>query len=124
VRELLDVADIFVLAARQAESGDRDGIPVALMEAMARGVPVVTTRLGAIPELVDGAGVLVEADDPRQLATAISSLFDRQLWTEQSVAGRQRVAKGFIAEQSVVPLIGLLGRVGRDEPRHSRRRHV
>ncbi len=61
VRAQLRIADAFVLPAVRDDSGRMDGIPVALMEAMAAGVPVVTTATAGIPELAgDGCGVIVE----------------------------------------------------------------
>ncbi len=68
--------DLFALACRVADDGDRDGIPVALMEAMARGIPVISTDVSGIPELVrDGqTGVLVPAEDPAAFAEAIAHL--------------------------------------------------
>ena len=57
-------AQVFALPCRIADSGDRDGIPVAMMEAMAAGLPVVTTPVSGIPELVDDTvGWLVPTDD-------------------------------------------------------------
>ena len=48
-----------------------EGIPVSLMEAMAHGVPVVSTTTGGIPELLaDGAGILVPPENPQALADA------------------------------------------------------
>nr|WP_303650202.1 glycosyltransferase [Halalkalicoccus sp. NIPERK01] len=53
IREL-DQARAFVLPCVVAKDGDRDGIPVAIMEAMAMETPVVTTNVSGIPELIDG----------------------------------------------------------------------
>ena len=65
-------ADLFVLACAVEQNGVADGIPVALMEAMALEIPVVSTRVSGIPELVkDGAGLLVDPEDPEALANAI-----------------------------------------------------
>lgn len=74
ITELLsNWADLFVLAARPAADGDLDGIPVALMEAMAAGVPVVSTNLSGIPELVRPrtTGHLVPPGAPVELAATI-----------------------------------------------------
>ncbi len=70
-------ADVFVLASIRDSTGRMEGIPVALMEAMAAGVPVVATRLSGIPELVSAdTGMLVEPNDSRALAEAIERLLD------------------------------------------------
>lgn len=76
VRELMADADLFVLPCREDSNGDRDGIPVVLMEAMACGVPVISGDLPAIRELViDGqTGRLVDGRSPEQLADAILEL--------------------------------------------------
>ncbi len=65
--------DLFVLACRKDSEGDMDGIPVVLMEAMLTGVPVVSTRLTGIPELVENlkTGYLADPGDPQGLAAAI-----------------------------------------------------
>jgi glycosyltransferase involved in cell wall biosynthesis len=66
-------AAVLALACRRAADGDRDGLPVVLVEAMACGLPVVTTPISGIPEVVrDGeSGLLVDPDDPPALARAI-----------------------------------------------------
>ena len=67
---------VFVMPSVELADGRRDGIPVALMEAMALGVPVVSTSVSGIPELVhDGStGVLVPPQDAAALADALESL--------------------------------------------------
>src|SRR5512144_2873502 len=65
VLEAYRAADLFVLACRIAEDGDRDGLPNVLMEAQSQGLACISTAVSAIPELImDGAnGVLVPPDD-------------------------------------------------------------
>jgi glycosyltransferase involved in cell wall biosynthesis len=69
-------ADLFVLGCEVAANGDRDGIPNVLVESMAMGVPVVATRVSAIPELVEDGetGLLVEPGRPRELAGAMARI--------------------------------------------------
>jgi colanic acid/amylovoran biosynthesis glycosyltransferase len=69
-------ASLMVLPCRRMSNGDMDGIPVALMEAGCASIPVVTTRISGIPELVsDGvSGLLVDPDDHEAVATAVLSL--------------------------------------------------
>jgi len=71
-------ATVFVLPCVVNESGDRDGIPVVLMEAMAMGTPCVSTYLSGIPELItDGeTGLLVPERDADALANAVETLIE------------------------------------------------
>jgi len=98
VRDLLAESDLFVLPCRTADDGDRDGIPVALMEAMASGVCVISGRLPAIEELVkhEACGVLVPPGEASALAQAISRLAgDDALRQRLAGAGRKRVEEEF-----------------------------
>ena len=71
---LVAAARVAVLACRVAPDGDEDGVPVALLEAMALSVPVVSTPVGGIADALDGgrAGLLVPENDPQALAAAIA----------------------------------------------------
>ncbi len=98
VFEALAEADLFVLPSRIAKSGDRDGIPNVLMEAMAFGLPCVSTRVSAIPELVlDGeTGLMVAPRDVDALAGALDRLArDRALRDRFGQAGRRRIETAF-----------------------------
>jgi glycosyltransferase involved in cell wall biosynthesis len=78
--------------------GQMDGVPVALMEALACGVPTVSTRLSGIPELVrDGeTGLLAEPGDPASLADAIErTLADPAAAEARAAAGRKLVEAEF-----------------------------
>jgi glycosyltransferase involved in cell wall biosynthesis len=75
IRHLAEWADIFVLPCVIAKDGDRDGIPVSLAEAMAMELPVISTDIVGIGELVQpGSGLLVPPHDPAALAQAITAL--------------------------------------------------
>jgi glycosyltransferase involved in cell wall biosynthesis len=69
-------ADIFVLASKPGEDGDRDGLPNVLMEAASQRLPLVSTEISGIPEFVaDGLnGLLVPPGDPPALAAALARL--------------------------------------------------
>ena len=107
-------ADLFVLGCEVAPNGDRDGIPNVLLESMAIGVPVVATRISAIPELVqDGkTGLLVPPGSPQQMADAMLRLLTEQELRHKVIeAGRARILQEF--DGSV--LIGELAAIYRQE---------
>jgi glycosyltransferase involved in cell wall biosynthesis len=89
---------VFALPAVVAADGDQDGIPVALMEAMACGLPVVSTPVSGIPELLrDGeAGRLVPPGDAVSLADALEELLNDPASVERlGRSGRQAVVEEF-----------------------------
>ena len=101
VMEAYRAADLFVLANRIAPDGDRDGLPNVLLEAGALELPVVASRLGAVPELIeDGVnGRLVPPDDPPALAEALAALMrDPAARLRCGRAGRRRVLDQFAME--------------------------
>lgn len=84
-----------------------EGIPVVLMEAMASGVPCVTTRITGIPELIrDGIdGLLVTPSDPQELADTLATLMDDPEAREEfGEAGRARVGEHYNLPQNVARL--------------------
>ncbi len=112
VREWMDGLDAFVLACKQDANGDMDGIPVVLMEAMSQFVPVVSTRLSGIPELiVDGAtGLLANPDDPADLAAQIDRLLDApELQRELAGRAEAHVRAEFGQQVNVERLLGHMG---------------
>ncbi|CAO96377.1 glycosyltransferase [Erwinia tasmaniensis] len=76
IKHYLDDSDIFLLPSLTAADGDMEGIPVALMEAMAVGLPVVSTRHSGIPELIehDVSGWLAPEGDAQALAAILLKL--------------------------------------------------
>jgi colanic acid/amylovoran/stewartan biosynthesis glycosyltransferase WcaL/AmsK/CpsK len=116
VREVLDHAHVLVAASVTARDGDEEGIPNVLKEAMASGMPVVATRHGGIPELVeDGvSGFLVPERDAAALADRLALLAahpDR--WPTLAAAGRQRVERDYDIERLNDRLVTLFAGLSR-----------
>ena len=88
-------------------SDAEEGIPVSLIEAMAAGIPVVSTMTGSIPELLEGnAGLLIPQKDPGALAGAMASLLtDPELYDQLSRNGRARVQEGFDIKRTTLELL-------------------
>jgi colanic acid/amylovoran biosynthesis glycosyltransferase len=91
---------VVVLPSSVASWGDNEGLPVSLIEAMACGIPVISTRSGGIPELIDGdAGIIVPPSDPEALAAAIERLSsDVEFRRELGMRGRRRIVEKFGVE--------------------------
>lgn len=110
VREWLQRADIFVLPCVVANDGDQDGIPVVLLEAMAMKIPVVSTSLSGIPELVENGinGLLVPPADGVALAEAIDELLmNPGQRARMGVLGRDKVLEEFNIQGSAQRLLAL-----------------
>ena len=91
-------ASVFALSPQVMEDGDRDGIPNVLAEAMAAGLPVVSTCVSGIPELVEDGqtGLLVGPKDPAALADAIGRILsDPDKSQRMAVAARQKMEDSF-----------------------------
>jgi glycosyltransferase involved in cell wall biosynthesis len=107
-REVLQQAQVFVLPCRTDEKGDRDGIPVALMEAMACGLVVVSGDLPAVRELIahESSGLLLQDGDPQKLAALLDRLATSDLGP-LAQAGRSRVVDEFSLAQNIERLTTL-----------------
>lgn len=109
VRRWMREAAVFALPSCVAADGNRDGIPVALMEAMASGCATVGTRVSGIPELIeDGVGgLLVEPGDAGALADALERLLaDAPLRRRLAAGARARVEEQFDAAKEALRLRG------------------
>ncbi len=112
VVRLLGSADVKVLASFPTKGGKREGMPNVLIEAMAAGLPVVSTQLTGIPELVDSGrtGILVPPADAAALAEALETLSrDGELRRRMGVAGRERVLRLFDRRTNALALARLFG---------------
>jgi glycosyltransferase involved in cell wall biosynthesis len=103
-------ADVLCLPCRIDQDGDRDGIPNVLVEAMACGLPTITTAVSGIPEVVeDGVtGLIVPVDDPEATADAIERLRrDRSLAERIAANAAARVRERFDGERLAADLARL-----------------
>ena len=111
LRARLANASVFVLPSVPEPEGGMDNLPTVIMEAMATGLPVVSTRVGGIPEMVidNQTGFLVQPEDAVALAGAIEKVTkDRSLGQTLGRAGYERAQKLFSIEKNVRELCALL----------------
>jgi len=109
---ILQNATVCVLPCRQTEDGDRDGIPNAMLEAMSCEIPVVSTMVSGIPEVIrsETNGLLVAPDDVDALVAAIKRVLDDDcLRSRLSESGRRTVKDMFCWQSNVAKLGELLG---------------
>jgi colanic acid/amylovoran biosynthesis glycosyltransferase len=102
VSEALKNSSVFVLPCIIANDGDRDGVPVTLMEAMASGIPVISTHVSGIPELIESGvnGALVAPKNERELADLVEeTLLSKELSIKLSAKGREKVIEHFNVEK-------------------------
>jgi colanic acid/amylovoran biosynthesis glycosyltransferase len=110
-------ADIFVLSSIVAANGDIDGLPNVLLEAINTGVPVISTSVSAITELIEHeiTGIIVPEKDEQAIAGAILTLArDRTLYQFITARARKRVINHFDIGASTQKLIHLFNRYTED----------
>ena len=113
VREMLATSHVFALACVPESGGGSDNLPTVIVEAMLAEMPVVSTRIAGIPEMItDGeTGFLVSPKDPPALASAIEKLLaDPALATRLGTRGRQSAVEKFAIEKTTRTLKHLLVR--------------
>lgn len=109
VRALVHSAHLMVLPCIVGADGNRDALPTVLLEALAAGLPVISTAIGGVEEIVDDgrAGRLVPAGETAPLAVAIAELLasagERQ---RLAAAGRSRAERLFDLDRNVAVLRG------------------
>lgn len=102
--------DVVILPSIITNKGEHEGIPVALMEAMAYGIPVISTNTGGTVELLsDGAGMIVEEKNSKKLAGAIKNLMENNnLQKELKELGREKIQNDFDLHKNVQALLKLM----------------
>jgi len=107
LRRIYEQATVFALPCQVVENGDRDGIPNVLAEAMAMELPVISTNISGIPELIEDHvnGLLVPQKDAGALAAALEELLnDAALRRRLGKAARAAVCRDFDAKQNILAL--------------------
>ncbi|CAN5562897.1 glycosyltransferase family 4 protein [soil metagenome] len=104
IAERLRSATVFVLACTTEDGGGMDNLPTVIMEAMAAGLPVISTPIAGVPEMVQSGvtGELVATRDPAALATATGRLLrDRATAMELGARGRALAEEKFSISENV-----------------------
>ena len=92
--DLIGIAHLFLAPSAHSSDGDQEGIPVVLMEAMSRGLPVISTYHAGIPELIkDGiSGLLVPERDTKVLTEKLEYLIEHpELWPGMAAAAKEHI---------------------------------
>lgn len=111
---MLAKADIFCLPSLTTRDGNQEGIPNSIKEALATGMPVISTRHGGIPELVGHGkeGFLVPERNVKQLAKRLMQLINQpELRQDMGRSGRAKVERYFNSAKQVKRLEGIYRRL-------------
>ncbi len=107
LRKIYNECTVFVLPCQIVDNGDRDGIPNVLVEAMAMEIPVISTSISGIPELIDDGidGLLVPQKDVKALADALEkTLKDPVVRVKLGQAAREKVSARFNSNKTNIAL--------------------
>lgn len=112
VKVKLKESDLIVVPCKVAENGDMDGIPTIIFESMAVGLPVLTTSVSAIPEIIEDGenGFIIEPENPELLAEKIREIvsLDSQRLYEIRCRAQRDVESFSSVEQTMQTYIGVL----------------
>ncbi len=108
VKVLMQRATLFCLPCTVTEDNNADALPTVLLEAMACGLPSISTTVSGVPEIIDSGqdGILVGPDDPVALADQLAKLLvSRDLRAKYAVAGRKKAEEKFDIRRNVGTLL-------------------
>lgn len=109
VRDMMRSATVLCLPCLRDTDGNQDALPTVLLEAMSAGLPVISTYLSGVPEIIDTEqnGLMVEPGDPERLAFALERIASEPALAQRlSAAARLKVADRFDIRQNVATLHG------------------
>jgi glycosyltransferase involved in cell wall biosynthesis len=107
----LRTADLFVLACREGEKGDRDGLPNVILEAASQRLAILSTHYAAVPEFIEHEhqGLLVAPEDPRSLGLSLAALIrDPELRTKLGLAAREKFEAAFSFDEGIAAIAAKL----------------
>jgi glycosyltransferase involved in cell wall biosynthesis len=107
----LRAADLFVLACREGEKGDRDGLPNVILEAASQRLAILSTDYAGVPEFIENErdGLLVAPEDARSLGLSLAALVrDPALRARLGRAARQKFETSFSFEDGVAAIAAKL----------------
>ncbi|MBP2046662.1 glycosyltransferase [Methanobacterium aggregans] len=111
LKEVYQEGDLFVLPSRRASNGDMDGMPTVIFEAMAYGIPVITTNVSSIPEFVlNGySGFVINPDEPSDLADKIVYVrdMDKNDLTVMLKRAQQEVQRISNVEETIETMVNI-----------------
>ncbi|HKU37693.1 MAG TPA: glycosyltransferase [Polyangiales bacterium] len=110
---LLTAADTLVVPSRVLADGRSEGVPVAMLEAMAHGLPIVASAVGGIEEVAREAGLLVPADRPEALAAALERAKIDLAWRVRAGARARQIAESLAWNRVIEPALAVLTGRGR-----------
>lgn len=110
VRQLLTTASVFVLACVPEAGGGSDNLPTVIMEAMAAGIPIISTKIAGVPEMMEDSveGLLVEPADPAALSEAIARLLNHEELNRRMGEQGHETARSKFGIESTVRTLKLL----------------
>ena len=111
LKKVYQNGDIFVLPCRRTSNGDMDGIPTVIFEAMAYGIPIITTNVSCIPEFVisDYCGFITNSNEPESLAKKILYVRDMDKNQLNSIMrhGQELVQKNSSVEENIKTMLDI-----------------
>ena len=108
---LMQASDIFLMPSQTTSSGDSDGLPTVISEALLHGLPVIASDVAGIPELIENevTGLLVPQKDPAAIAAAVEQMVKHREWAlEMAERGRLKALIMYDSKENQLALLRLI----------------